>query len=359
MARYKYSENTKEVTDIYFDTETHGEFMGMEQDGEMKKVSLPLLQAKIVEEITGDLNSHEADTTNPHEVTKEQVGLDEVDNTSDADKPISTAQQTALNLKETVANVNALKGTGWTDETVKGNADDITTLNADDSTEGSVAYDIKQSSDALKGVGYTEGTIKTHEDRLDTLEGADTVEGSVAKTVKDAVDEVAGEIDTLNAGAETEGSVLKTINDTAQDATYDNSTSGLTAETLGGAIDEVEGRVDAAEGEIDDLQTAETAIKGNGWTDENLVDHEDRLDTLEGDDTVVGSVAKTVKDAVDLVKGTGWTGETVKGNAEDIEAHKEASMPHIFHNLKTGKTYKYGFQLSAEGNPQTIYEEMI
>ena len=49
------------------------------------------------------LGDHKADTTNPHEVTKEQVGLDEVDNTSDADKPVSTAQQTALNLKETVA----------------------------------------------------------------------------------------------------------------------------------------------------------------------------------------------------------------------------------------------------------------
>ena len=44
MARYKYSENTKEVTDIYFDTETHGEFMGMEQGGEMKKVTTARIQ---------------------------------------------------------------------------------------------------------------------------------------------------------------------------------------------------------------------------------------------------------------------------------------------------------------------------
>ena len=34
---------------------------------------------------------------NPHEVTKEQVGLGNVDNTSDADKPISNATQSALN----------------------------------------------------------------------------------------------------------------------------------------------------------------------------------------------------------------------------------------------------------------------
>lgn len=36
---------------------------------------------------------------NPHNVTKADIGLDNVDNTSDLDKPISTATQTALNAK--------------------------------------------------------------------------------------------------------------------------------------------------------------------------------------------------------------------------------------------------------------------
>ena len=43
--------------------------------------------------------AHEADTSNPHSVTKLQVGLSNVDNTSDADKPVSTAQATANALK--------------------------------------------------------------------------------------------------------------------------------------------------------------------------------------------------------------------------------------------------------------------
>src|SRR5690606_29803996 len=38
-----------------------------------------------------DLAAHEADADNPHSVTKAQVGLGNVDNTSDADKPVSTA----------------------------------------------------------------------------------------------------------------------------------------------------------------------------------------------------------------------------------------------------------------------------
>jgi hypothetical protein len=43
--------------------------------------------------------SHVSDTSNPHSTTKAQVGLSNVDNTSDASKPISTATSTALGLK--------------------------------------------------------------------------------------------------------------------------------------------------------------------------------------------------------------------------------------------------------------------
>ena len=85
----------------------------------------------------------------------------------------------------------------------------------------------------------------------------------------------------------------------------------------------------------------------------------DNLTSTNTDLPLSANQGKVLKDGQDELAGAGWAGQTVKGNAEDIEAHKEASMPHIFHNLKTGKTYKYGFQLSAEGNPQTIYEEMI
>lgn len=45
------------------------------------------------------INTHINDTDNPHNVTKAQVGLDQVNNTSDADKPVSTATQSALDSK--------------------------------------------------------------------------------------------------------------------------------------------------------------------------------------------------------------------------------------------------------------------
>lgn len=43
--------------------------------------------------------SHIADVANPHSVTKAQVGLTSADDTSDANKPVSTATQTALDGK--------------------------------------------------------------------------------------------------------------------------------------------------------------------------------------------------------------------------------------------------------------------
>lgn len=46
-----------------------------------------------------NISSHVGNKNNPHEVTKSQVGLGNVDNTSDLNKPISTATQTALDTK--------------------------------------------------------------------------------------------------------------------------------------------------------------------------------------------------------------------------------------------------------------------
>lgn len=52
-----------------------------------------------------NLSSHVTDTTNPHSVTATQVGLGNVNNTSDLNKPISTATQTALDAKFNDADV--------------------------------------------------------------------------------------------------------------------------------------------------------------------------------------------------------------------------------------------------------------
>lgn len=61
--------------------------------GEVAGTAFDGARGKTVE---SSLQSHKNDKNNPHEVTKTQIGLGNVDNTSDANKPVSTAQAAAI-----------------------------------------------------------------------------------------------------------------------------------------------------------------------------------------------------------------------------------------------------------------------
>lgn len=75
-----------------------------------------IAQAKKSEVVTvdGKVDTHVARIDNPHAVTKAQVGLGNVDNTSDVNKPVSTAVQSALDTKQAVlvsgTNVKTIEG---------------------------------------------------------------------------------------------------------------------------------------------------------------------------------------------------------------------------------------------------------
>lgn len=60
-----------------------------------------------------DLQDHIADANNPHKVTKAQVGLGSVDDTSDMNKPVSTAQQTAINACKVKRDSVTLPTASW------------------------------------------------------------------------------------------------------------------------------------------------------------------------------------------------------------------------------------------------------
>ena len=81
------------------DTEIKNSITQSEQ-GSTAALNAEIQRAKQAEAtITSNLSKHTSNYENPHKVTKAQVGLDNVDNTSDINKPISTATQNALNLK--------------------------------------------------------------------------------------------------------------------------------------------------------------------------------------------------------------------------------------------------------------------
>lgn len=84
------------------------------------------------------VTAHISNTSNPHAVTKTQVGLSNVDNTSDSNKPISTATQSALNAKATVAQFDALTSTVANQLATKANSTDLTAHTGNTSNPHSV-----------------------------------------------------------------------------------------------------------------------------------------------------------------------------------------------------------------------------
>lgn len=206
----------------------------------------------------------------------------------------------------------------------KAGTDAQTSVNALSDKVGTVPADktiVQMIADAQAAATYDDSTvkasIKANADAITKLNGTDTVEGSVAKTVKDAVAaeqaraegkeqanataiaSVKSRVDTFLADADLTTNAVDTLKE-LQDYITNHGTeaAGWTAKISANeaAIKTEETR---AKGEETKLNTAITdeAARAKG-IESGLAT---RLTTLEGADTVEGSVAKTVKDAVDAL----------------------------------------------------------
>ena len=184
-----------------------------------------IVRAKRVEtNIQDSHNRHITDYNNPHNVTKFQVGLGNVDNTSDVNKPISDAQQREFNrinqsLSNNTDNVNSalldvanIKSTvnslSQEYEYTKGRLDtidssitninsNITSINRNiESTVSRIDKDISTKADADKYLPLTGGTMKgdilspSYKKIGGTSEQVLLADGSIATTIS---------IDTLNS----------------------------------------------------------------------------------------------------------------------------------------------------------------
>jgi hypothetical protein len=93
----------EEIDDAF--TDSDGDITALEGRMTTEESNVDNLQGRMttaetdIDNVEQDLTTHENRQDNPHNVTKTQVGLSDVNNTSDANKPISTATQTALDLK--------------------------------------------------------------------------------------------------------------------------------------------------------------------------------------------------------------------------------------------------------------------
>ena len=197
----------------------------------------------------------------------------------------------------------------------------INTLNDKVGTVPTGKTIVQMIADAQAAATYDDSTvkagIKANADAITKLNGVDTVEGSVAKTVKDAVaaeqkraegkeqenaTAIAGvksRVDTFLADADLTTNAVDTLKE-LQDYITNHGTkaAGWTAKISANetAIKEEAARAKGVEGTLNTAITDE-ASRAKG-IESGLAT---RLDTLEGANTVEGSVAKTVKDAVDAL----------------------------------------------------------
>lgn len=114
---------------------------------------------------TSDKYRIKVDGTDQDEYTGRFWSTDDIKTHMDAAAPHSG--------HTTDAELTAVKGTGWSTETVKGNADDITTIKG----TGWTTEDIKTNADAItamKGSGWVSETIKGNADNIGDMNFAAT-----------------------------------------------------------------------------------------------------------------------------------------------------------------------------------------
>lgn len=99
-------------------------------------------------ELEREMENHLCDMDNPHLVSKEQVGLGEADNTSDLDKPVSAAQQVAIDA-------SYRQSAAYTDnkiaDLINGAPDTLDTL-------GEIAQAMRDNEDVVSALSAAIGT---------------------------------------------------------------------------------------------------------------------------------------------------------------------------------------------------------
>jgi len=255
----------------------------------------------------------------------------------------------------------------------------INFANTDLDTEGFFAYLVTVTGcDQYSGIMYVsdwetnvdsiledtattlDGKINTIDTNVDSIleDTATTLDGKIT-TVDTVVDAIKAKTDNLPIDPADESSIQGGIVD-ARDAIIGNETTMET--NLVAAITDAEGNIRGGAYDLhllyDDLnaiQTALTAIKGVGWTDENLTTIDSLIDAIKAKtdnlpvdpadeslieaaitaigDSIRGADAdtlKTLSDQLDLtaleatltaIKGAGWATETLKAIKDAVDAN--------------------------------------
>lgn len=284
-------------------------------------------------------DDHLADTNNPHSVTAAQVGLGNVDNTADIDKPISTATQAALDDKvdkvytatenhiAVFDNDGNIKDSGKTYSDMQGEFKQKQTAKSSPTASGNALSFIDTVSQDADGViTATKKTVTV--DSTYSSSGTNPVNGKAIKAAIDGLDAAITSNDGTNVQVkvtETDGkiSAVSITTDNTENrgnrvsswqATPDNThypTEKLVKDSLDGKVDKVEGKGLSTE----DYTTAEkTKLAGitagaeinqnafsNVMVGSTTIAADSKTDTLEiAGGTGIDAVGDTTNDKVTL-----------------------------------------------------------
>ncbi len=167
---------------------------------------------------SSSLTSHTGNKSNPHGVTAAQVGLGNVNNTADADKPVSTAQSSAISTakEEAVASAN-----DYTDGKI---ADLINSAPSTLDTLGEIATAMEENADVVEALNEAIGT------KANVSDIPDVINNLTSTATTDALSAYQGKvlndkISTINTSLASKGSgdMLKSVYDTDGDGIVDNA----------------------------------------------------------------------------------------------------------------------------------------
>ncbi len=203
------------------------------------------------------------------------------------------------------------------------------------------------------------GIAKGHADRAQEL--ADTFEQTTLPAAITAV-EAAGQakVDLAEQQAERVEDIIQEAEQDVLPELRQAIEDGIeTKDQLEGSIQEAGEAKTALDGSISSAGTAKGELDGSiteATTAKGQLD--DSIDLAGNAKTELDGSITTAEQTKQALDESIATGDLVAFRY-DFESHLAENMPHQFINHKENKTYKFGFQLSAEGNPQIIFEEVV
>ncbi len=182
-----------------------------------------------------DFDSHKNNKNNPHAVTKSQVGLGNVDNTSDLNKPISTATQGAINnvisdisitnsklnmhIDDSIAHLTSTEHDKLTSVEVGANKYVLPTMSASIKGGARVGENIKLTGEVIS-VENASTSVKGVVQLNNTLTSSSVTQAATANVVKGLNDRlIASESDSLTARLNSEEAIAtaNSAKETAED----------------------------------------------------------------------------------------------------------------------------------------------